>query len=395
MELNKIYQGNCLEVLSKLPDNSIDCCITSPPYWGLRDYGTAKWEGGNPECNHLRDNKISEDCETGHRNQKLTGVGDMIYKEVCKKCGAIRKDNQLGLEKTPEEYVANMVKVFSEVKRVLKPEGTLWLNLGDSYSGSGGNGYKQSIHNENASNAGGEDESFTVKFGFDSGLKPKDLVGIPWRTAFALQSDGWYLRQDIIWSKPNPMPESVLDRCTKAHEYIFLMSKSAKYYFNSDAIKDKSIDIESLTGRRKRNPDAFTQTQNFNNYRKGFSKIEHGKIYEYKNKRSVWHVPVNSYKEAHFATYPEKLIVPCILAGCPEGGIILDPFFGSGTTGAVAIKYNCNYVGVELNPEYIKIAEKRLLQQKEDYGLLAGQMPSGALPQDTINKGSFEDPNSI
>jgi DNA modification methylase len=295
-----ILQGDCLEVLKTLETNSINCCITSPPYWGLRDYGV---------------------------------------------------EGQLGLEKTPEEYVANMVNVFSEVKRVLHEDGTLWLNLGDSYAGSGGTG-----------------EQFgQIKSGLDivrpakpSGiLKPKDLVGIPWRTAFALQSDGWYLRQDIIWHKPNPMPESVTDRCTKAHEYIFLLSKNQKYYFDNKSIKEPltnsslsrlSQDIENQNGTTRANGGMKT-----NGNLKAVGDIELGR-----NKRSVWTVTTKPFKEAHFATFPEDLILPCVLAGCPKGGIILDPFNGAGTTGVVAKKNFREYIGIELNEEYIKITEKRI-----------------------------------
>ena len=357
LPIDKIIQGNTLDVLKTFPDESIDCCITSPPYWGLRDYGTAKWEGGDVNCNHHRDNKLTDDCITGHSNMDGM-VGDGIYKDICKKCGAKRIDSQIGLERTPEEYVEKMVEIFREVKRVLKKDGTLWLNLGDSYNGGGRGG----IGCDNASlkqstNIG----TLTMpKVILDPNLKPKDLCGIPWRVAFALQADGWYLRQDIIWHKPNPMPESVTDRCTKAHEYIFLLAKSRKYYFDNKAIKEDSIDPESLNGRRKRNDDQFTQTQSFNNYRKGFSKIENGHLYEKRNKRSVWTVTTKPFKEAHFATFPEALIEPMVLAGCPKGGVVLDPFFGAGTTGVIANKLGRNYLGIELNPEYIKIAEKRI-----------------------------------
>ena len=349
----EIKQGDCLEVLKTLPSESINCCITSPPYWGLRDYGTGEWMGGDSACSHKRDSKQSELTQTGHRN--LEGaVGDGIYKDKCKRCGAERKDKQIGLELTPESYVQKMVEVFREVKRVLRNDGTLWLNLGDSYSGSG---------KGPAGNLGGDERHLEEKHTkiIPEGLKQKDLVGIPWRVAFALQSDGWYLRQDIIWHKPNPMPESVTDRCTKAHEYIFLMSKSANYHFASEAIREDAVtDLKNkilprgtqaygvASGETKSNP----QRGHINGY--GYS--EKGK----RNKRSVWSVTVKPYKEAHFATFPKELIEPCVLAGCPKDGTILDPFGGSGTTAEVAIENGRNALLIELNPEYIELAKTRI-----------------------------------
>lgn len=317
LETNKIIQGNCLEVLKTLPDNSIDCCVTSPPYFGLRDYGTAE---------------------------------------------------QIGLEETPELFVAALVKVFSEVKRVLKEEGTLWLNIGDSYwGGKGMSGARDAEYQEKRNLTG---QSMNAKYQQMGGknkmraqdakhdvIKPKDLIGIPWMVAFALRSSGWYLRQDIIWNKPNPMPESVGDRCTKAHEYIFLLSKSAKYYFDADAIKTKmecgEHDKRARQGR-KRFPTELVN---------GIRGDSPDKIYEWANKRSVWTVNTMPYSEAHFATFPERLITDCIKAGCPENGIVLDPFFGAGTTGLVSRKLHRNFVGIELNPEYIEIANSRLFKE--------------------------------
>jgi DNA modification methylase len=274
----KILVGDALSQLKKLEDGSVNTCITSPPYWGLRDYGV----GG-----------------------------------------------QLGLENTPEEYVENLVNIFREVRRVLKDDGTLWLNLGDSYAGSGKGRNGDGSHGlgsiKQASNRGAVNGILRKN---DTGkLKPKDLVGIPWRVAFALQADGWYLRQDIIWHKPNPMPESVKDRCTKAHEYIFLLSKSQKYYFDSEAIKEPTTDKRAPGNR---------------------------------NKRSVWTVTTKPFKGAHFATFPLDLIEPCVLAGSPKGGVVLDPFFGSGTTGVVAEKNERRCVGIELNADYVKLAITRI-----------------------------------
>ena len=269
LETEKIYQGDCIEILKDMPDESIDCVVTSPPYWGLRDYG---------------------------------------------------KGEQLGLEETPEEFVSNLVKVFSEVKRVLKSSGSVWLNLGDTYYN-------------------------------------KSLAGIPFRVAFALQSDGWYLRQDIIWHKPNPMPESVQDRCTKSHEYIFLLTKSPKYFYDIDAIREISEGLGKTNIRFGGNKygdsdDKHHQTKSGNKY------IDSG----FRNKRSVWKITTKPYKEAHFATFPMELPITCIKAGCPEGGIVLDPFFGSGTTGLAAQELSRHWVGIELNPEYIEIAKRRTSQ---------------------------------
>jgi DNA modification methylase len=363
-EINKIYCGDCREVLKTFPDESVNCCVTSPPYWGLRDYGVK---------------------------------------------------GQLGLEKTPEEYIKNMVEVFREVKRVLRSDGTLWLNLGDSYLSNP----KPDIGDQKYMNGRKRfDRPNTKKI---LNLKPKNLVGIPWRVALALQADGWYLRQDIIWSKPNPMPESVTDRCTKSHEYIFLLSKSARYYYDNGAIKEP-VGIKgnansfrggaycngnkdnSLLGKRtvsgntkikvpsgwdtskgshgnyhkdgRGNPEYKTNGKHskldkqspgrrmLENVKKARSLTgDHEKMFGTKrNKRSVWTVATYPYKKAHFATFPPKLIEPCILAGCPKDGIVLDPFLGSGTTGFVARANNKNYLGIDLSSEYITdIAQQRIL----------------------------------
>lgn len=396
MDQNKIYQGSSLEVLKTFPANSIDCCITSPPYWGLRDYGTATWEGGKDNCNHFMDHisKPSDKSSAGVNNK----LYHHPYKEACGKCGATRVDNQLGLEKTPEDFVQKLCDIFDEVKRVLKPTGTLWMNLGDSYAGSGKGQTKDGCADpKNPKTIG-----MRLPKNVETNLKPKDLVGIPWMVAFELRRRGWYLRQDIIWHKPNPMPESVTDRCTKAHEYIFLMSKSPKYYYDAEAIKtpikDSSIerlsqDIENQNGSSRvpfktngtmkavgpgRIPRKGIDVRGGNqgtekgipamaingngvkghsgNYDAQGNLIGGGKA----NKRSVWTVNTQPYSEAHFATFPEELIVDCILAGCPEKGIVMDPFMGAGTTALVSRKKDRNFVGIELNPDYIKIAEKRL-----------------------------------
>lgn len=346
-----ILQGSVIDVLPTIADKSCNMCVTSPPYYGLRDYGH----------------------------------GD-----------------QIGLEETPEAYVQKLVEVFREVKRVLKDDGTLWLNIGDSYA--------------NASKPGGGDPTIKkrnlggkeyMKKKVPVGLKPKDLIGIPWMLAFALRADGWYLRQDIIWNKPNPMPESVTDRCTKSHEYIFLLSKSQKYYYDHESIKTPIQDAtvqrmlqqienqkgsdrvpEKTNGTMKavgpgRNPrpsDSRGGNQGSTNGIKAYNHrgtgdkklTNHSKNFDqngqligdgYANKKSVWTVTTKPFKEAHFATFPQDLIIDCIKAGCPEGGIVLDPFMGAGTTAVVAKKLNRHFIGCEINPDYLKIANDRLIKE--------------------------------
>lgn len=328
MNVDTVIQGDCLEVLKTLPDKSINCCVTSLPYYGLRDYGTGTWVGGDPNCPHRRTSKFSVRTITGHAQPELAGnVGDAIYKTVCPLCGAVRVDKQIGLEETPEEFIKKLTDVFHEVKRVLKDDGTLWLNIGDSY-------------NVNSIN-----------------YKTKDLIGIPWMLAFSLRSDGWYLRQDIIWHKPNPMPESVKDRCTKSHEYMFLLTKNPHYYFDYKAIQEDSVcknDRQKGEGRIE-----YQGKRLDGDVEKTLAQQSFVTINDKRNKRDVWTVSTKPCKEAHFATFPEDLIEPCILAGCPINGIVLDPFFGSGTTGRVANKFNRHYIGIELNPEYIEISNKR------------------------------------
>lgn len=336
MRKNFIENIDWCKGMQALPDKSVHCIVTSPPYWGLRNYGVK---------------------------------------------------GQLGLEKTPEEYLKKIVEGFSIAKDKLRDDGTLWLNLGDSYAGSGKakgdkckNSYKQDT---NRAACIGSDE---ISFFRSEIYKPKDLIGIPWMVAFALRAAGWYLRQDIIWHKPNPMPESVTDRCTKAHEYIFLFSKSQKYYYNQDAIlKDASAntharlnqDIQNQIGSARAN-GALRHNGNMKPTGRKLSRPGEGiknntsfdsymAIMPLKvNKKSVWTVPTQSFSEAHFATFPEELIIDCIKAGCPNGGIVLDPFMGAGTTALVAQKINRNFIGFELNPEYINIANRRL---KKELGL--------------------------
>jgi DNA modification methylase len=335
LKLNKIYNEDCLETLKKMPDEFIDCCITSPPYWGLRDYGTGTWEGGDSDCNHFRDTKAGKNTITGHKKNPF--VGDAIYKEVCNKCGALRIDKQVGLEKTPEEYTEKMVEIFREVRRALKKDGTLWLNLGDSYVGGGRGGLNQCGGGSFEASRYAKGQRIGLPTGTIPGLKKKDLVGIPWRVAFALQADGWYLRSDIIWSKPNPMPESVTDRPTKAHEYIFLMTKNDKYYYDLDAIREKHVTLnQTPRSTRKTGAESCFKRQDIG---REFFGNPAGR-----NKRTVWTVTTKPFPGAHFATFPEDLIEPCILAGTSEKG-------------------NCNKCGVP----WIRVLEKEKIERNESY----------------------------
>jgi DNA modification methylase len=355
----RILQGDVIKRLRDLHGRSVDCVVTSPPYWGLRDYGVP---------------------------------------------------GQLGLEPTPAEYIAKMVDVFREVRRVLRKDGTCWVNMGDSYVSTGGvraHGWQPETNGRGEPNTYPKRDGETImpmarnrqrkdadpkrrhsaqtsiyRGACASGsLKAKDLCGIPWRLAFALQNDGWWLRQDIIWHKPNPIPESITDRCTKAHEYIFLLSKSATYYFDADAIKEPASLNTHDRGSNPVNPKAKWKTPDgwdtskgegghgaFHRKGREAGKVKQNESFsaalvgkpDNRNKRSVWTVGTQAFPEAHFATFPEKLIEPCILAGCPAGGTVLDPFSGSGTTGVVALRYHRNYIGIELSAEYAAMSERRI-----------------------------------
>lgn len=398
----KILEGNVLETLKDLPACSVQCVVTSPPYYGLRDYGTAEWKGGDPNCDHVDDDKVAE---RNRQKKSMIAVGEKIdgstrtrvhdeaigkdwqYRDACKKCGAIRIDSQIGLEPTPEAYVEKLVQVFREVWRVLKDDGTLWLNLGDSYwanrSGngeSGGEGKSSFSGRDHQTRAGGKSHPV---------IKPKDLIGIPWMVAFALRADGWYLRSDIIWAKPNPMPESVRDRPTKSHEYIFLLTKSSDYFYDYEAVLEPAnYDGRKDTvmkGSKKYKDGSYLANGNANSLsvkgreRWRFKNLQEDgqqpnsiherraeglkdEVYAVRNKRDVWTVSTKSYSGAHFATFPTELIEPCILAGTKEGDTVLDPFNGSGTTGEVSIKHHRLYIGCELNPKYVKLTHRRLSQ---------------------------------
>lgn len=299
MNQARILIGDNRATLQTLETGSVQTCITSPPYWGLRDYG---------------------------------------------------EDEQLGMEQTPADFVENLCKVFDEVWRVLADDGTLWLNLGDSYTSVHTGGQKSAKSTVGANHDGAQEIRQNKSNPKSYGLKDKELVGVPWRVAFALQERGWYLRQDIIWAKPNPMPESVTDRCTKSHEYMFLLTKQPKYFFDHEAIREQAVS----TGK----PRQFGA-----NNQVGTLRQDIGRIYEdsgLRNKRDVWTVNTSRFKGAHFATYPPELIEPCVLAGSREGDWVLDPFSGSGTTGVVALMHGRNYVGCELNPDYADISLNRI-----------------------------------
>jgi len=368
---NTILCGDALEQLKRVPDKHVQMCVTSPPYFGLRDYLTASWEGGDDSCNHYRDSKQSASCNTGQKNV-VGSIGDGIYKDVCRKCGAVRIDKQIGLEESPEKYIDNLVNVFREVKRVLKDDGTLWLNIGDSYYNYRlGKGQGLSTAQAITNGKRNLPEEICPRRGNKfSNIKEKDLIGIPWMLAFALRADGWYLRCDIIWSKLNGIPESVKDRPTRSHEYIFLLSKNKNYYYDNEAIKEPCAEstIPRLFRAIKNSKYckvAYGQTiQGINKPReKVVALFPDGKIdkkYEMRNKRSVWSVSIKPFKDAHFATYPPDLIIPPILAGSKKGDIVLDPFGGAGTTGIIAKRYEREYLLIELNPEYIKMAQKRI-----------------------------------
>ena len=407
----RVLQGDVLTVLATLPADSCHMVCTSPPYWGLRDYGTGQWAGGSAECDHKKPgaNKVFGNPEFNENRPSREQTDTVGYRESCGKCGATRTDQQIGLEPTPEAYVAKMVEVFREVKRVLRPDGTLWLNIGDSYAGSGKG---DNPNGKQGTNEGTRFDSPTSGV-VPTGLKPKDLVGIPWRLAFALQADGWWLRSDIIWHKPNPMPESVTDRPTKSHEYVFLLTKAARYYYDAEAVKEVG------EGRLDRSPGSNGRIG-----KQGW-KAEPLEEAAGRNLRDVWTIASQPYPEAHFATFPEALVEKPILAGTSEKGCcaecgapwervtektvnvqsgprnnghkgldasdnrgdyprasvsaettgwratcthaaavvpctVLDPFLGSGTTLAVARRLGRNGVGIELSHEYVKLAEKRL-----------------------------------
>lgn len=314
-----LFVGDSYQLIKKIPDERIHCVVTSPPYWGLRDYGV---------------------------------------------------NGQIGLEQSPELYVRKLVLIFREIRRTLVKNGTIWLNIGDSYYGSGkGVGQTDFTNSPKQNTNAGSHVSLTQKpnsLKKHAFLKPKDQIGIPWRVALALQEDGWFLRSDIIWHKPNPMPESVLDRPTRSHEYVFLLAKNSDYYYNHIAVQEDCVssdkDRERMKSAAKRINSKYDEDSDLKLAGSG-SKIKTTATVgngEKRNRRSVWTIAPSNFRDAHFATFPEKLVEPCIQAGCPKGGVVLDPFAGSGTVGVVAERMGRKFIGFELNPEYAAIARKRL-----------------------------------
>jgi len=371
-----LFQGHVLDVLNSMESESVQCVVTSPPYWGLRDYGLPPtiWDG-EPDCEHeWGEESILEKCGKPTQakgifeGRNLEGIqsGKTIHQgSFCTHCGAWK--GSLGLEPTPELYIDHIVQVFREVQRVLRKDGTCWLNLGDSYATSplgnrgehatgkiGDGNYKRRWDRQLGH---GENKNKIYHKPSDIGLKPKDLCGIPWRVALALQADGWWLRSDIIWAKPNPMPESVTDRPTKSHEYVFLMSKSAKYFWDQEAVKeDGPTYIRKASGYK-----GFDKTHTGNNQKGGFA--DKDTITNGRNIRTVWTIATQPYSECHFATFPIKLVEPCVKAGSAIGDTVLDPFSGSGTVLYVAKKLGRYGTGIELNTEYCELTKRRIRQE--------------------------------
>ena len=447
-----LYGQDVIDSLRTLPDQSAHTVCTSPPYWGLRDYGTGSWQGGDPDCDHVEKrqpqslNKLADKIAPrvnpkGPTRQDDDQINTTQYRSKCGKCGAVRVDEQLGLEKTPEEYIQKLVTIFQEIRRVLRDDGTVWLNLGDTYAGYHGNA--QVPDDEAPSNKPGYVENMRDSNVGVCGFKNKDLAGIPWAVAFALRADGWYLRQDIIWAKPQCMPESVRDRCTKSHEYIFLFTKNVRYYFDQDAIREPykgaSLNRYKYGLKLTADKDAIKSSLH-ERTRKGIGDSErmgdHMNM-EGRNKRSIWTVNPKGYPGAHFAVWPPKLVEPMILAGTskkgccskcgapwkrlvehsggrdwrqdkmvpkgipgelagdgsykrgqsstllnnnripttvgwepscecgadPERCVVLDPFSGSATTGMVALDQGRNFIGIDLNADYLPLAQARILRQ--------------------------------
>lgn len=423
-DLPGYYVGDCRALLAELPDDSVHCVVTSPPYWALRDYGLppAVW-GGDAACGHRWGSglKIHRGGPSGAGGAMLQGgrsvvdahaaVKDIDAGAFCETCGAW--SGQLGLEPTPEAFVDHLVEVLLEVRRVLRPDGTLWLNLGDSYAsnaggyGAGGRGSTSwpSIGRKTMSAVlkgrriralrdGSHAGKHTAMAALGPmvqpnrqpvpGLKPKDLVGVPWRVAFALQAAGWWLRSDIIWAKPNPMPESVTDRPTRAHEYLFLLSKGESYHYDAQAIAEPTSGTVRPRGGGVNPKASGKNEQSGDNRKHGFNERWRVKqnesfsaavsgLVENRNRRSVWTITSEPTPDAHFATFPRKLVEPCILAGCPAGGVVLDPFGGSGTVGRVAEDHGRKWLLFDLNPDYARIADRKTAQRS-----LLGRIPPEA-----------------
>jgi DNA modification methylase len=381
-------------MLETLPDQSVQCVVTSPPYFGLRDYGTAQWDGGHAGCDHSQKRSTSTSSlgigkglashESAMRHQESLVIP---YRDQCGKCGAVRVDRQIGLEPTLTEYIATMVDVFREVRRVLRDDGTLWLNIGDSYNAQPGQrkttdaaGPKQLT---NGASTGSPSR-------FDAGLKPKDLMMVPARLAIALCDDGWYLRSDIIWAKPNPMPESVRDRPTSAHEHIFLLTKKPKYFYDADAVREElqtPVEMRGKDGWGAASKDHHTTSQS--TIRDGNGRM--GENPNGRNLRNVWTIATQPFTEAHFATFPTEIPRRCILAGSREGDTVLDPFLGAGTTLLVADRLGRDGIGIELNPEYAQMARRRITNDAPLFANVPYEPPTKpeTLKQDELGKNTY------
>ena len=401
----RILHGDCREVLPTLAAASVQCVVTSPPYWGLREYGTATWHGGNITCDHAV-SEIRTDlglAALGERyrggGKKQTEVGKLYARGECPKCGALRIDRQIGLERTPDAYVAALVDVFHEVHRVLRDDGTVWLNIGDCYATGagavgdhpgGGEQGARCADNRGTHTAENSDKAAPRLRQIGPmtqpnrmhlpGMKPKDLLLMPSRVALALQADGWWVRSDIIWHKPNPMPESVTDRPTSAHEHVFLLAKAERYFFDAEAVKEQSVTNDprrpygsqgawQMDGRPVEQRHGGELRAPANRKRGEFSgKTNAMQFTETRNIRNVWTIATNPYPEAHFATFPPELAERCIKAGSRTGDTILDPFAGAFTTGLVADRLRRDAVGIELNGEYVAMAQARI---ERDAGMFA------------------------
>jgi site-specific DNA-methyltransferase (cytosine-N4-specific) len=367
-----LWQGDVLDVLPTLPAESVNCVVTSPPYYGLRDYGTGTWEGGGADCAHakpLGDSPLNANFNerwgnsSGQRKQETAKTQQ--FRDVCGLCGARRVDQQIGLEASPAEYVETMRAVFAEVRRVLRPDGVLWLNLGDSYYSGRGNPGEGDVDTKQPARRGW---IRTLDKPGQDWAKPKDLLGIPWRVAFALQDDGWTLRNDVIWAKPNAMPESVTDRLSTRHEHVFLFSKSRRYWFDLDPIREAAATADRAGPRRSYAPGSASsmregEHQPMRGPFAGLPLNEAGR-----NPGDVWTIATQPYPGAHFATFPPELARRCIAAGCPPDGAVLDPFTGSGTTLMVARRLLRKSVGIELNSAYCELIVDRIGQPIFDFG---------------------------
>lgn len=390
----RILQGDALEVLRTLPEASAQTCVTSPPYFGLRDYGTATWSGGDPACSHRGRPKPRQDTSGSgpdkgrfaatRGTQPAKAAFAIPVRGTCS-CGAVRLDKQLGIEPTVDEYVDRLLEVMGEVRRVLKEDGTLWLNLGDCYASDafGGSIARAGIEGGNKGQVASRAARVAARRPY--GLAPKQLIGVPWRVALALQADGWWLRSDIVWHKPNPMPESVRDRPTRAHEYIFLLAKSERYFYDAKAIEEPAVftgpngagtnsgpyaqgfarrtreeELARQAGkRRKTDAHPSPRVPGFNERWEVAAAA--GELGLTRNKRSVWTVATQPFNEAHFATFPPALIRPCILAGSRPGDLVIDPFCGAATVGLEAQRLGRDFIGSDLSADYVAMGSRRIV----------------------------------